>query len=100
MTDGAVKHLIACQAALIEALDAQDVHAIEAATTELAEAVDALRRVAAAGGDEEAAQIDYALRQSQAARIRVNCLSQWNSQKIDRLQQIRGIQPARFASKY
>lgn len=79
--------VIECQQRLIAALDAQDVDAIEYATSALQTAVEQLplQRASANTG-----QISHALKQSDAARIRVKYLSAWNRQKIDRLQEYRG----------
>lgn len=79
--------VIECQQRLIAALDAQDIDAIEYATSALQSAVDKLRQQRASANTD---QMAYALKQSDAARIRVKYLSAWNRQKIDRLQEYRG----------
>ena len=99
MITDAIETVIACQASLIEALDGGDASAIESATIGLSQAVDALRRDGTDGGG-DVERFDYALRQSQAARIRINCLSQWNCQKIDRLEQIRGQRSSGYHTSY
>jgi hypothetical protein len=91
MTDTALDNLIACHTALIAALDARDAGAIEHASMQLALAVtyaqsyDAWRESA-----EARAKIEHGLKQSNAARTRVNYLSEWTRQRIDRLNELRG----------
>lgn len=82
-----IEAVIDCQQRLIAALDAQDVDAIEYATSALQIAVERLRLQRTSTN---AGQISHALNQSDAARIRVKYLSAWNRQKIDRLQEYRG----------
>ena len=86
--------LIASQSALIAALDSNDVSAIEQATKQVASIIEAVREAELTPSTAKADDLDYALKQSHAARIRVNCLSQWTRQKIDRLDQIRGLKSA------
>jgi hypothetical protein len=87
---GAFDQLIICQDALIAALDARDPEQIEAATADLASAV---QRVKAQEvwrpGDGERDQLNHALRQSDAARLRVNYMANWNRQRIDQLNILR-----------
>lgn len=83
-----IESVIACQDRLIAALDARDVDGLEAATVELDRALDRLQDHGAVY-EQEGCQLDYALRQSTAARIRVNVLADWNRQKIDRIAEIR-----------
>lgn len=86
MTDDQIEAVIAGQAALIAALDAGDVGAIEAATRDLAAAVDVVRRsgsIRASNGTKS--RVDYALKQSDAARMRVNYLSDRARQRAERL---------------
>lgn len=92
--------LIAGQAALIAALDSNDVSAIEQATKEMAHALEAVRGAELSLDTRAADDLDYAMKQSHAARIRVNCLSEWTRQKIDRLEQIRGVKPIISHSNY
>jgi hypothetical protein len=40
--------------------------------------------------------MDRALRKADAARIRVNILSDWTRQRLDRLTELRGGQPASY----
>lgn len=82
-----IETVIDCQQRLIAALDAQDVDAIQSATMQLDAAVQALRTERV---EPKADNLDYALKQADAARIRVKYLSVWNRQKIDRLQDYRG----------
>lgn len=99
MTTEPLETVIACQASLIAALDGGDASAIETATIDLSQAVELLRR-AGDGQTADPARFDHAMRQSQAARIRINCLAEWNCQKIDRLEQLRGIRNGGYSSKY
>jgi hypothetical protein len=91
MTDTALDHLLACQKALIAALDARDADVIEQASRQLAFAVansqnyDAWHSSAGAR-----VKLEHGLKQSNAARTRVNYLSEWTRQRIDRLNELRG----------
>jgi hypothetical protein len=92
VTITAIDTLIAAQSALIAALDAHDAGQIERATQMLATAVVAARNHdvwhdSAATKD----AIHYAMKQSEAARIRVNSLSDWTRQRIDRIADLRGM---------
>ncbi|MEY2927719.1 MAG: hypothetical protein RL367_2196 [Pseudomonadota bacterium] len=90
MTMHGVDHLIDCQAALIAALDARDATRIEAATVALATAIQLVKAQdvwrSATGGREK---LDHAIRQSDAARMRVNYLANTTRQRIDQLGQLR-----------
>jgi ethanolamine utilization protein EutA (predicted chaperonin) len=90
VTQPDVEMVIAGQAALIAALDAGDVAAIEAATATLGTVLAALRARGVVG-DEAGDRIDYALRQSDAARTRVNYLADRTRQRLDRLAARRGV---------
>lgn len=95
MNDDVLQHVIDCQQALLTALDARDPSRIEQATERLAAAV-----ATAKGVDvwrptpARREQVEHALKQSDAARIRVNILTDWTRQRIERLAQLRGEQPA------
>ncbi len=91
MSVAALDNLIACQAALIAALDGRDAAAIERATSMLADATGKLQH-ADMRVDETAARkrIDHGLKQVTAAKIRVNALSYWTRQRIDRMAELRG----------
>jgi hypothetical protein len=86
-----IETLIECQTALIAALDAGDVAALEDATARVAKAVAAVR---AQGGWTESGQakdrIGHALKQAEAARTRVNFLTDRTRQRLERLHQMRG----------
>lgn len=91
MIPTSLQRLKDCHVALIAALDAQDIDAIESAVVAFRDVVEEVR---AAGGwrdnvevAEEVAQI-AAL--SEAARIRVNFLTDVNQQRIATLAAIRG----------
>jgi hypothetical protein len=83
-----LEHVIACQDRLIGALDARDASGIEAATTHLADALCALEAEEDSLGI-DTRRLEYAQRQANAARIRVNVLSGWTRQRIDRIAEIR-----------
>lgn len=83
-----IESVIACQERLIAALDARDVNVLETVTVELDRALQELQARGAVH-EKEGSQLDYALRQSTAARIRVNVLADWTRQKIDRISDIR-----------
>lgn len=87
MTAEAFDTVLRRQAELIAALDARDADEILAASNALSGAVELLR---ASRARVEKAGIDYGLKQSDAARIRVKYLTAWNRQKIDRLAELRG----------
>lgn len=89
MTGTDVDRVITAQAALIGALDTGDVAAIEAATRTLSGVLTALRSTGAVVGASRE-RVDYALRQSDAARTRVNYLADHTRQRIDRLAERRG----------
>lgn len=86
-----LKNVIAAQSSLIAALDARSPDDIVAATTRLAETIALLNEHNASRQD--AAKIDHAMRQSNAALTRVHILSDWNRQRIDRLAELRGQKP-------
>ncbi len=89
MPPRAIERLIDCQGALISALDAGDVVAVEDAT---ARVVRALEDIRAEGNStsEDRPRFDYALRQAEAARGRVNFLTDRVSQRLERLTHQRG----------
>ena len=93
-----LEHVIECQQRLIAALDARDVTALETATTHLS---DALRSLQAAGGvyAVDPGRVDHAMRQAKAARIRVNVLSDWTRQRIDRLAELRAGPSATYGNR-
>ena len=95
---GYFEHVIACQGQLIDALDARDAGAIELATVQLADALGALG-AEGAFYDVEAGRVDHAMRQANAARIRVNVLSDWTRQRIDRLAEIRSGSTPTYSDK-
>jgi hypothetical protein len=85
----AMERLIDCQGALISALDAGDVTAVEDATFRVARALEAVRAEGLSTNDDKP-HFDYALRQAEAARGRVNFLTDRVAQRIERLTQQRG----------
>jgi hypothetical protein len=91
MASDPVGDVIAAQSSLIAALDARSPDDIVAATTRLAETIALLK--AQNANQQDVSKIDHAMRQSEAALIRVNILSDWNRQRIDRLAELRGQKP-------
>lgn len=89
MPPSAIERLIDCQGALISALDAGDVNAVEDATARVARALDDVRAEGKATTNDRP-QFDYALRQAEAARGRVNFLTDRVSQRLERLTHQRG----------
>jgi hypothetical protein len=98
MSSVAIEHLICCQADLIRALDERDIEAILAAAHALSDAVENARWGSERHGDAE--QLEYAHKQSTALKIRINTLSEWNRQRIDRLGELRGIPKSDTYAKY
>lgn len=94
MATRAIEQLIACQGALIQALDAGDIVAVETATAQVARALDAVRGETVASS-EDRVEFDYALRQADAARGRVNFLTDRVAQRLERLTQRRGDRTVR-----
>jgi hypothetical protein len=84
VADADLAAIIACQDSLIAALDGQDPAVIEAASARLAAALAQVRSRGTwhANGDDRA-QIGHALKQSDAAAMRVNYLKDWTRQRID-----------------
>ena len=93
-----LEHVIECQQRLIEALDARDAERLETATEELFGAVASLN-AAGAVYDIDAPRLDHAIRQAQAARVRVNVLSDWTRQRIDRLAELRSKKLASYGNR-
>lgn len=77
--------MIARQGDLIQALDSRDIDGINVASAALAEVVQDADRTTL-----DQVQLDLALKQSNALKIRVNTLSDWTRQRIDRLAEIQG----------
>ena len=93
-----LEHVIDCQQRLIAALDARDVAALESATTELSRALVPLQTNGAVY-EVMPARLDHAVKQAKAARIRVNVLSDWTRQRIDRLAELRAGPSATYGNK-
>lgn len=93
-----LEHVIECQQRLIEALDARDAERLERATEELSGAL-ALLKAAGAVYDIDAHRLEHATKQAQAARIRVNVLSDWTRQRIDRLAELRSRKSASYGNR-
>lgn len=91
-------HIIDCQSRLIEAMDARDAAALEQAVADLAAALAELDADGAVF-DIDLRRIDHAVYQAEAARIRVNILSHWTRQRIDRLAEIRTGSPSGYGNQ-
>lgn len=91
MSASAVEHLIAQSEALVRALDAQDLAAIDGAHRQLREA---LAQVAAVDGwhvrSDLHARLVHALRLLDAAKGRVNYLADSTRRRLDRLAALTG----------
>lgn len=86
--------LISAQGALIDALDARDAGQIEDATRALEQMLGEMRaRDSWQDTRETRESVGHALKQTTAARIRVNYLSDWTRQRIDSLSELRGNIP-------
>ena len=100
MTAARIEDLITAQAALIAALDTRDAAAIEATTRAVADAVGAVRAQDSwREGEGVRDRIGHALKQSDAARIRINYMSDWTRQRIDSIAELRGSVPATTYAK-
>lgn len=94
MSEAVLEQVIAAQAALIAALDGGRVESIEAATHALSSALASVRGEGAWRGSTGAhARVDHALRQTQAASVRVNYLADRTRQRLDSLAKLRGNSP-------
>ena len=91
MSAESIEAVLDCQTDLITAIDTQDAGAIVRASEALAAGVSKLRYVDNWPADPLAAErLRVALRQNQAAAIRINLMAHWTRQKIDRLADLRG----------
>jgi predicted ATPase len=100
MSVQAIEVLIERQTALIAALDSGDISAIEFATQDLASAVETVRAQDAWHDRSALDHLNYAMKQTHAARIRVNYLSEWTRQKIDQFAELRGVKMSSNNCKY
>jgi hypothetical protein len=89
VTDADIDNVISAQAALIAALDAGDVAAIETMTATLSQLLAAMRGSGAVANVRRE-RVDHALKQTEAARTRVNYLADRNRGRLDRLTIVRG----------
>lgn len=94
MSLAALDRLEICQETLIAALDANDVEAVERAVANLHEAVN---EVKAAGGWRDEASVKTRAKRVlaliEAARVRVNFLTDRNRERIEQLAALRGRIP-------
>lgn len=92
MSAESIEAVLDCQTDLIAAIDSQDAGAIVRASEALAAAVTQLRNVETWPSDPLAAErLRGALRQNQAAAIRINLMAHWTRQNIDRLAELRTL---------
>jgi hypothetical protein len=77
------------QAALLDALDRQDVAEIEAATQALSAILPSVRTGAVRADAMARDALNHALKQNDAAKTRIHFLADRNRQKIDRLAAMR-----------
>lgn len=92
MTETVLQQIVNCQQAIVAALDRRDPAAIEESTAKLAEAVARARNHAAWRDDSVTrTSLEHGLKQTDAARMRVNYLSEWTRQRIDSLNELRGL---------
>lgn len=86
MSTAPLEALIATQRALIEALDADDVAAVERGTAAVADAVTRIRATNPRfTGSDAKALAEEAVRLSDAARVRINVLSDMTQRRITRM---------------
>lgn len=100
MSVTALEHLQACQEGLIAALDGHDVEALEASLTQLSQAVDVAR--AAGAWRDQPDIVQHAKRihgLAEAARIRVNFLTDLTQRRLDQLAVVRGRAPLAVYSR-
>jgi hypothetical protein len=102
MTATLIEQLITQHEALIAALDSRNVAQIEQATAKLNDTLAAMRAQDVWRGDSTTRErVNHALKQTDAARIRVNYLSDWTRQRIDSIAELRGGAPAQtYTSPY
>ena len=90
MTGADIEGVIVAQSALIAALDAGDVGTIETATAALSQLLTAVRKNGAMV-EVSRDRVEHAVRQTEAARTRVNYLADRTRQRLDRLAERRGL---------
>jgi hypothetical protein len=100
MSVATLEHLEACQKGLIAALDGHDVEELEASIVRLSAAVQVAR---AAGAWRDRAEVVQHARRitglAEAARVRVNFLTDLTQRRLDRLTEARGLPPAAVYSR-
>ena len=91
MSVASLDRLELCQEALIRALDANEIEAVESAVGDLYEAVNEVRAAGAWRRDESLkARAKRVLALIEAARIRVNFLTDRNRERLEQLAALRG----------
>ncbi len=100
MSLAALEHLEACQEGLIVALDGYDVEALEVSIARLSDAVQVAR---AAGAWRDRPDVVQHARRitglAEAARIRVNFLTDLTQRRLDQLHAARGVSPTAVYSR-
>jgi hypothetical protein len=98
MIPPSLKRLEACHVALIAALDSDEIEAIESSVAEFKDALEAVRARGSWRDSPELADLVLGIYHlSEAARIRVNFLTDVNQRRIETLANMRG---QIFASPY
>jgi hypothetical protein len=97
-----IDQLIAQQEALILALDSRDATRIEQSTAILNETLAAMRAQDAWHDKSDMRErVNHALKQTDAARIRINYLADWTRQRIDSIAELRGgASPQTYANPH
>ena len=94
MTPTVLDQLITSETALIEALDGDDVAVLEAAMTDFRDTLDLLKSKGAwHATPETVAQLTRALALAEAARVRVNYLTDRTRRRINLLSDAAGVIP-------
>ncbi len=91
MTENDIEAVIEAHTALIAALDAGDIGAIEATTAALSRLLLVARARGGVAAGTNPDRLGHALRQTEAARVRVNYLADRTRQRLDRLAERRGV---------
>ena len=95
MTTASLERLEACHVALIAALDAQDVDALEGMLGDFRDAVDTVRAQGGWRADPSVqGKVARVAALADAARLRVNFLTDRNRQRLERLASVDGRGPS------
>ena len=97
--DAILDAIIDAHTHLIAALDSGSVAAIELATVRLSHTLHTVAGATVEPTQDARARVDHALRQSEAAGLRINYLADRNRQKLAKINPLRGeLQPALYGS--